>query len=279
VAQRIDYGGVCAAGGVEVTRALWLFAACGAVCCWTQSTAELVKQGETTFNKTCATGYCHALRGGTGGGAPRLAARGFDEPYINSVTTRGVTGTAMPGFAGTLARAELTAVVAYVATLNGIANPSLSFGPGGGRFGGSPEPAPPVEAAGGRALFQDPVRGFGRCATCHEVNGIGIAVATPIAMIPVNAQALRGLATPHVSTVAAEGETMPALMVGKTVRSVMFYDLTSAPPVLRTIDPGRVKTADGSAWRHASVIGSYSDAELESILIYLRWAVRPGEVR
>ena len=253
-------------------RALLLCAACSAV--WAQSVPELVRQGETIFNKTCATGYCHALRGGTGGGAPRLAARGFDEPYINSVTSRGVAGTAMPGFAGTLARAEVTAVVAYVATLNGIANPNLIFGPGG-RFGGSPEPALPAEAARGRAFFQDPVRGFGRCATCHEVNGIGIAVATPIATIPLNASALRGLATPQVSTVTAEEEAMPALVVGKTVRAVIFYDLTSAPPVLRTEDPSRVKTIEGSAWRHTSAIGSYSDAELESILVYLRWAAPP----
>jgi len=257
-----------------VIRSLLLLAACCAV--WAQNTPELVKQGETIFNKTCATGYCHALRGGTGGGAPRLAARGFDEAYINSVTARGVAGTAMPGFAGTLARAELTAVVAYVATLNGIANPNLSFGPGGGRFGGTPELPLPAEAARGRALFQDPVKGFGRCATCHEVNGIGIPVATPIVTIPVDAQTLRGLATPQVSTVTAGGETMPALVVGKTVRSVLFYDLTSPPPVLRTADPASVKTAESSDWRHGAVTGSYSDADLESILIYLRSVVRPG---
>jgi mono/diheme cytochrome c family protein len=249
-------------------RALMQLLAFGLLCN-AQNMPELVKQGETVFNKTCATGYCHALRGGMGGGAPRLAARGFDEPYINNVTARGVTGTAMPGFGGTLARPDLTAVVAYVATLNGIANPNLTFGRGGG-FGGPPEPALPAEAARGRALFQDPVRGFGRCATCHEVRGIGIAVATPIVKIPADAQALRALATPQVSTATAGGEAMPALVLSKTVRSVIFYDLTSSPPVLRTVDPAGVETAKGSNWRHAIVIGSYSDAELESILIYLK---------
>jgi mono/diheme cytochrome c family protein len=249
--------------------------ACSAVCNWAQSVPEpvkpdLIKQGETIFNKTCATGYCHALRGGTGGGAPRLAARGFDEVYLNTVTARGVAGTAMPGFAGTLARPDLTDVVAYVATLNGIASPNLNFGPGVGRFGLPPEPQLPAEAARGRALFQDPVRGFGRCATCHEVNGIGIAVATPIAKIPEDVEALRALATPQVSTVTAGGETMPALVVSKTVRSVIFYDLTSPPPVLRTADPSSVKTAEGSGWRHSLATWSYSDADLESILIYLR---------
>jgi mono/diheme cytochrome c family protein len=256
-------------------RALLLLAACGSLCNWAQSVPELVKQGETVFNKTCATGYCHALRGGMGGGAPRLAARGFDEQYINSVTARGVSGTSMPGFAGTLGRPDLTAVVAYVATLNGIANPNLTFGRGGG-FGGPREPALPAEAERGRALFQDPVRSFGRCATCHEVRGIGIAVATPIAKVPADAQALRALETPQVSTVTAAGETMPVLVLSKTVRSVIFYDLTSPPPVLRTSDPATVKIAEGTSWRHAVATSSYSDADLESILIYLRAAVADG---
>jgi len=39
---------------------------------------DLVKQGEAVFNKSCATGYCHGAKG-TNGGAPRLAARGFDQ--------------------------------------------------------------------------------------------------------------------------------------------------------------------------------------------------------
>jgi mono/diheme cytochrome c family protein len=176
----------------------------------------------------------------------------------------------MPGFAGTLPRPDLTAVVAYVATLNGIANPNLTFGRGGGGSGGPPEPPLPAEAARGRALFQDPVRGFGRCATCHEVKGIGIAVATPISKVPADAQALRALSTPQVSTVTAGSDTMPALVVSKTVRSVIFYDLTSSPPVLRTADPAGVKTAEGSGWRHAQAIGAYSDADLELILLYLR---------
>ena len=64
-----------------------------------QPPQELARQGEQIFNKTCATGYCHALKGGSGGGAPRLAARGFDEQYINTITTRGVPGTSMPPFA------------------------------------------------------------------------------------------------------------------------------------------------------------------------------------
>jgi hypothetical protein len=65
--------------------------------------------------------------------------------------------------------------------------------------------------------------------------------------------------------------------VGRTARSVIFYDLTLPPPVLRTADPAGVKTAEGSTWRHLPAIDSYSDADLESILIYLRNARQEQE--
>jgi mono/diheme cytochrome c family protein len=233
---------------------------------------DLVKQGETVFSKTCATGYCHGARGANGG-APRLAARGFDQDFINNTVTRGVPGTAMSAFGATLSRAELTSVVAYVASLNGVTNLVNNSGPA----------RPAIvklsgDAARGRDLFSDAVRSFGRCSTCHEIHeigGIGIPVATPIAKVPADAAALKALATPQVSTATLGGESMPALVVSKKTSAVMFYDLTTPPPVLRTEPPASVQTRDGSTWRHASVIGSYSDAELSAILSYLRTVVKP----
>ncbi len=79
---------------------------------------DVVKHGEQVFAITCATGYCHGPRGGASG-APRLAGRGFNQAYINGVVLRGVAGTGMPSFAAVLSKADLAAVVAYVATLNG----------------------------------------------------------------------------------------------------------------------------------------------------------------
>lgn len=235
-----------------------------------QSLPEVLKQGEIVFSKSCATGYCHGARG-TNGGAPRLAARGFDQAFIGNAVQRGVPSTAMPAFGNTLSRADLNAVVAYVASLNGVANPTITnsgpAGPPAVRLSG--------DAARGRDLFSDSVRSFGRCSTCHEIAGIGIPVATPIAKIPADAAALTSLATPQVSTATVGSESMPALMVSKKADAVIFYDLTSAPPVLRTEAPASVQTRDGSMWRHASVIGSYNDAELAAILSYLRTVVNP----
>jgi cytochrome c peroxidase len=164
----------------------------------------------------------------------------------------------------------VTAVVAYVASLNGVTNLVNNSGPPGpaiARLSG--------DAARGRDLFSDAVRSFGRCSTCHEIGGIGIAVATPIAKVPADAAALKVLATPEVSTASLGGESMPVLLVSKKASAVMFYDLTTAPPVLRTEAPSSVQIGDGSTWRHSSVIGAYNDAELTAILAYLPTVVKP----
>jgi len=223
---------------------------------------EVVKHGEQVFAKTCATGYCHGARGAASG-APRLAGRGFNQAYIASVAMRGIPGAGMPSFATTLSKADFAAVVAYVATLNGVVNPDV----------GSAAAAPVElkgEAARGQTLFFDAVRGFGRCSTCHEVGGFGISVTTPIGTVPGSVAALKALATPGVKTGTMDGAFMPVLVLSDTKDNTLFYDLTSVPPVERNAAPGSVKFSDGSTWRHSSVIGGYSDAELEAILAYLR---------
>ncbi len=135
-----------------------------------------MKHGEQVFSQTCATGYCHGVKGGASG-APRLAGRGFNQAYITNVVVNGVAGTGMRSFATVLSRPDLTAVVAYVATLNGVANPKIGSGDDDAASG----PKLTGEAARGAQLFKEAVRGFGRCSTCHEVGGFGISVAAPIA--------------------------------------------------------------------------------------------------
>jgi mono/diheme cytochrome c family protein len=236
---------------------------------WCQSPQDALKRGEQVFAKSCATGYCHGAKG-TSSGAPRLAGRGFNQAYISNVVTRGISGTGMPSFATTLSRPDFIAVVAYVATLNGVANPDT-----GSEEAGDSTPALTGEAARGEQLFKQATRGFGRCSTCHEVAGYGISVAAPIEQVPASVAALKALATPNVKTGALDGESMPVLVLKDGKQSTLFYDLTSAPPVQRNILPGSVKFTDGSSWRHSSVIAAYSDAELDAILAYLRAVIKP----
>lgn len=239
------------------------------VAAWCQSPQDILKHGEQVFAKSCATGYCHGAKG-TASGAPRLAGRGFNQAYINNVVTRGISGTGMPSFATTLSRPDLTAVAAYVATLNDVTSPET-----GSENAADAAPALTGEAARGAQLFREATRGFGRCSTCHEVDGLGISVAAPIEHVPASVAALKALATPNVKTGVMDGESMPVLVLKDGKQNTLFYDLTSAPPVQRDVLPGAVKFTDGSSWRHSSAIASYSDAELGAILAYLRAVIKP----
>ena len=56
--------------------------------------------------------------------------------------------------------------------------------------------------------------------------------------------------------------------------SIVFYDLTSIPPVQRNAERS-VEFSEGSTWRRASVMRSYPEAELAAILTYLRAVIKP----
>lgn len=219
-----------------------------------------IQRGASVFAKSCGSGYCHATEG-SGGGAPRLAARGLERNLIRNVVANGVTGTRMSGYASALSAGDLAAVVAYVASLNDTAVAASSAKR---TFVGA--------AARGRTLFSEATRGFARCSTCHQTAGIGIAVAPPIRTVPLTVAVLKTLATPRVATATFSGETVPGVVVAQRTQDVNLYDLSSVPPVLRTLEPGQVTIREGSAWSHATALGSYSDTELTAILAFLRAA-------
>lgn len=226
------------------------------------------ERGLEIFNKSCATGYCHGVKG-TPGGAPRLAARGFDDAYISQTVRNGIAGTGMPAFGTSLDRADLLAVIAYVNSLNGVTPPPNPFVMEREARKLSPD------AQRGRQLFADQVRAFQRCSTCHQADGIGIAVALPFSSVPQSVAALRAIATPQVETATAEGDSFPALALNKSGAQTKLYDLKTLPPVLRTFPKGTVTFKQGSAWRHEAMLASYNDQELGAILEFLRAVVKP----
>ena len=69
----------------------------------------------------------------------------------------------------------------------------------------------------------------------------------------------------HVQTALAGKERFPALVVEKKGSTVVVYDLSALPPVLRTFASSHVTLQSGSQWKHGAAIASYSDAELEAI--------------
>ena len=125
-----------------------------------------VAAGLKVFNSTCTA--CHG-EGGTGGRGPALNTGRFvhgagDYDLFQTIRS-GVPGTQMPSFAA-LPADDVWRVVTYIKNLSA---------PTGGNetlMG---------DAAAGQALFF----GAGHCASCHEVNGRGAALAADLSDVGV----------------------------------------------------------------------------------------------
>jgi mono/diheme cytochrome c family protein len=225
-----------------------------------------LERGAEVFKQSCAVGYCHGS-GGSANRAPRLAGRSFAADYVFNATSQGLPGTAMPAFGSRLSDADLRAVVAYVMSLG-------TGGPGEPAAAVAPSAAVPraLPAHPGRDLFFDATRAP-RCGTCHVLEERGVPVGPNLAASPpASVAALRSLTPREVRQArSANGDAFPALPVATEGGRTQLYDLTATPPSLRTLPAGQV-TLEQGAWAHSGMLQSYTDAELEQIVRYIRLA-------
>jgi mono/diheme cytochrome c family protein len=245
-----------------------------------QSAAEpsMVARGQTVFAQNCSVGYCHGA-GGAAGRGPRLRGRNLPKDYLDRVTREGIPSSAMPAWKGRLSEVDIRAVVEYVSMLSAStdAPPPMQPMPSGEgpataqRFNGPPE------AGRGFALFFDPARDH--CGVCHSTSGRGIAIAPDpaeaVSKSPTDAIAvIRSTSARKVVRVKTkDGESFVALRASESKDTVKVYDLTSAPPVLRTLERSEIESiAADPSWRHNDFVQPYSAAELSDIVAYLRWA-------
>jgi mono/diheme cytochrome c family protein len=217
--------------------------------------------GAKLFRLSCAVGYCHGS-GGTVGRAPALVDRRFDAGYVLKVTRDGLPGSGMPAWKDRLNPAELNAVVAYVVQVSG--------GSGTAVHAPSAAHAIPPEARRGRDLFFDPFRAA-RCSTCHALEGKGTAVGPNLAAGAPAIQLMRDGKPASVRQARIGGDAFPALLIEQKGEWMRLYDLTVAPPVLRTVHKSGVQWSGGASWKHAAAVASYSDADLRAIAGYLQW--------
>lgn len=221
--------------------------------------------GAKIFKQTCTVGYCHGANGGPGR-APVLADRSLDAAYIVKVTRDGIPGTGMPAWKDRLSAADLNAVIAYTLKING----------GSQHF--NPIPADqlaaqaiPPAAQKGKDLFFDPIRGT-RCGTCHFAETWGAAIGPNLARIdPALALMRNGKGGQVRSATIAGGPAFPGLLVQSKAGVARIYDLTSAPPVLRTVAAKDLRFSGASQWKHTDFVSTYSDSDLNSIAEYLKW--------
>src|SRR5438445_8669144 len=120
-----------------------------------------IAAGQKVFNSTCTA--CHG-EGASGGRGPALNtgrfAHGANDYDLFQTIRSGVPGTQMPSFAA-LPADDVWRAVTYIKSLSGRS--------GGNEVAGG-------NAAAGETLFF----GNGHCASCHEVNGKGAAIAADL---------------------------------------------------------------------------------------------------
>jgi len=119
------------------------------------SNAQTQEAGQGIFNSTCAA--CHGLDGRGGEHAPNIAtdprAKGLADRDLQRIVQNGIPSAGMPGFASSLGKQRIEAVIGYLRTLQGQ-GPALKVS---------------GDSEHGRQLF------FGEagCSSCHAVAGPG----------------------------------------------------------------------------------------------------------
>ena len=236
---------------------------------------NVLKVGRAVFEQSCSVGYCHGKAGRVGGG-PRLRGKNWDSDYLIKVIEDGVPNSAMAGWKSRLSGEEIRAVVTYIGTLSKLgpndpepplpsdvisselSTPSPLNSP-------TSQPITDNQSSGentssamtgnpekGKALFFD-LSDELNCAACHRFNSSSTNVGPDLSSIAGRSarEMLKDIILPNaVSTEAGqlfslttqEGEQLEVVKVSESTTRVKVYDVTSVPPVLRSIKRDQIKS-------------------------------------
>ena len=234
-----------------------------------------IKVGRAVFEQSCSVGYCHG-KGGRAGRGPRLRGKNWDQDYLIKVIEDGVPNSSMAGWKSRLSGEEIRAVVAYIGTLSklGPSDPEPPL-PSDVTSSDLSPPTPlnrpasqpitdnqpsgenkPSDMTGdpekGKALFFD-LSDELNCAACHRFNSNGTNVGPDLSGIAGRSarEILKDIILPDsVSTAAGQlfsltthdDEQLEAVKVGESSTRTKVYDVTSLPPVLRSIKTDQIKS-------------------------------------
>jgi hypothetical protein len=69
-----------------------------------------------------------------------------------------------------------------------------------------------------------------------------------------------------------DGDSFPALVVLQEGGSVKLLDLTTFPPVLRTLEPAEIESiASQAEWTHDSFLKGIGPEQMADLVAYIRW--------
>jgi putative heme-binding domain-containing protein len=214
-----------------------------------------------------------------GARGPSLRNRDFPAGYVRDTMLNGRSGTAMPAFKDALSGPEVALIAAYVMSLS----PNNHQASAPDSVAVDPMQAAPLsdQAARGAALFFDTARAGG-CSLCHGYAGKGgllepdlstVARMTPDGIqesIVKPAASETGYAA--ITVVTKTGDRMTGVVQGRSDDKVSLFDVSSAPPVLRSFyaaDGIKIEAYTGPAlYKHDLAL--YSKREVVDLIAFLK---------
>lgn len=137
---------------------------------------------------------------------------------------------------------------------------------------------PPSQAARGQAMFFDE-NVVMHCGVCHSLGGKGTAVGPDISRLArLNARAIvmaiRATRTQYVQAIKLKaGGEFPGMPAAKDNKALRYYDVSSTPPVLRTLEQKDVASVgDNATWKHPPESAGYTAQQLADVIAYIKWA-------
>ena len=180
----------------------------------------------------------------------------------------------MPGWRGKLSEEEIWSVVAYIGTLSEL-EPGIKGSSSAKELAKPPQAELELDSAGKSASDQKPWGGEGRpsglvgdpakgkglffdisdrlnCAACHRINGKGSGLGPDLDRISERSprEIFKDIILPNavvpeagklVELTTHDGERLEVLRVGESASRVKVYDVSSSPPVLRSIKKEQIR--------------------------------------
>jgi putative heme-binding domain-containing protein len=225
-----------------------------------QDVRAQVEAGKRIFESNCV--MCHGLAG-SGGRGPALAGRDLRLDLIRDMVRNGRPGTAMPAFKDVFDVESQAQVMAYVLWLASSGSeptklvalrPSEESETAAAVLPATPS-SQPVDVgkekgvpARGSAIFFDATR-FDGCRACHSYRDKGGGLGPDLADASgAPLQIYRSITRPRVAAAdypavslsMRDGTRIVGVKAGETDGAWQVFDVSSVPPVLRTVRKSEV---------------------------------------
>ncbi len=142
----------------------------------------------------------------------------------------------------------------------------------------------PEQAKRGKEFFAKVPKGTA-CATCHAIEGIGVAVGPDLTRLAKLAGpkglflSINMTQTAYLQTAKVLKREFPVMVKAKNGDVIELWDLSANPPLLNKFKTVEVEMLRfGAKWQHPPTAAAYSDAQLADVVAYLKW-VANGETK